>query len=276
MTDVPAYWLQPNSGIKENLFCKVANVDYGRRTLRFDDVDFKRTTKEDFCELLRKLKSDGSNAAVLSKFCGSYQHQCISCEDEFVPDHVLTNTNILIQGLFKIENECKDLEELRGMAKLVKIEVKAEEIDLVEQLTRRQASNPFWKHIRTGRITASILKDVVAASVEFPPPKLCLLKQICQPDSTLVNTPALSYGRANEPRAKEYVKSICANHLDAVVRECGVFIWMERPYIAASPDLILDCSCCGRVAIEIKCPYRLKKKTNLSKQLTVIDLVNAR
>ena len=34
----------------------------------------------------------------------------------------------------------------------------------------------------------------------------------------------------------------------------GLVIYKELPYIAASPDLEVECKCCGAGLVEIKCP----------------------
>jgi len=38
----------------------------------------------------------------------------------------------------------------------------------------------------------------------------------------------------------------------------GLFISEEAPYIAASPDGITKCDCCGCEVVEIKCPFCTK------------------
>ena len=40
-----------------------------------------------------------------------------------------------------------------------------------------------------------------------------------------------------------------------------LFIDPNRPYIAASPDGMFSCACHGDAVIEIKCPFKIRKKT---------------
>ena len=38
------------------------------------------------------------------------------------------------------------------------------------------------------------------------------------------------------------------------ITDTGLVISEELPYIAASPDLKVECKCCGAALMEIKCP----------------------
>ena len=44
-------------------------------------------------------------------------------------------------------------------------------------------------------------------------------------------------------------------HINFKIGDAGFFIGCENPYIGASPDGIVKCSCCGDGVIEVKCPY---------------------
>ena len=53
------------------------------------------------------------------------------------------------------------------------------------------------------------------------------------------------------------------------VKECGMFVNQEYPWLHATPDFLCSCDCCGEGCGEIKCPYRLKDldfKEYLTKQ----------
>ena len=55
-------------------------------------------------------------------------------------------------------------------------------------------------------------------------------------------------------------KERMSNHSNMVIRDAGLFISQERPYIGASPDAIVTCDCCGQGAVEVKCPYCFKDR----------------
>ncbi|XP_021694751.1 uncharacterized protein LOC110674771 [Aedes aegypti] len=230
-------------------------------------------SREDFLNLLDDLKSDGANSMVMQSKCDRVRFHCNQCERKWIPDDILLNKSILLQGHFDLRNELKTLQELRMIGKEVRLELSASEVEWVEQCTRDQFKSDLWNWVRIGRITASILKSVVNASNEFPPPKRCTLRSICHPYGINFETPATLYGRRNEPFARQHlIKLWAADHQNGVVSECGIFLNCEYPYMAATPDAIGSCTCCGKFAVEIKCPFRLDSKSNLDKQLSISDL----
>ena len=42
--------------------------------------------------------------------------------------------------------------------------------------------------------------------------------------------------------------------------ECGLVLMEESPFIGASSDSNLDCSCCWGGLLEVKCPSSIKRK----------------
>ena len=73
-----------------------------------------------------------------------------------------------------------------------------------------------------------------------------------------VDLMALKYGRNMEDIAKsKYVKQFKSQHKNTSSRECGLFIYEDLQFIGASPDLLLNCECCGDGVLEIKCPYSI-------------------
>ena len=46
--------------------------------------------------------------------------------------------------------------------------------------------------------------------------------------------------------------------MKTTVFEAGLFIDPYRPFLGASPDGIVNCKCCGKGVIEIKCPLCVK------------------
>ena len=70
--------------------------------------------------------------------------------------------------------------------------------------------------------------------------------------------PALKHGRDRDIKAvntfAEYIRNY---HQDCIISECGLVLDETMPYIGASPDQLMSCSCCGKACIEIKCPYSI-------------------
>lgn len=48
-------------------------------------------------------------------------------------------------------------------------------------------------------------------------------------------------------------------HSNATLKDCGLFVMQDHPYIGASPDGILSCDCCPLSVLEVKCPASLSK-----------------
>ena len=47
------------------------------------------------------------------------------------------------------------------------------------------------------------------------------------------------------------------HHKDVRYRQCGIFIDKTKQYLGASPDLLIECSCCGEAVVEIKNPFSI-------------------
>lgn len=108
-----------------------------------------------------------------------------------------------------------------------------------------------------GRITASTMKRVCAASLVKPP--LSLVKQIVYPEKIKFATTATKWGCSHEDTArKSYENLQKRKHADFEIQNAGFFISKQIGYVGATPDGIINCQCCGKGCIEIKCPYCLR------------------
>lgn len=136
------------------------------------------------------------------------------------------------------------------------MEISEAAIASIEHRTRKQSQSQRWFLYRAGRITASTIKSVCTARIETPP--ISLVKKICYPSNKL-NVAAVKYGKENEATALTHYKALSADvHTNARYSEIGLVISKEHPYFAATPDLIVECDCCGKGTVEVKCPYSVK------------------
>lgn len=132
-----------------------------------------------------------------------------------------------------------------------------ETVEKLNDATVGQNRNEQWYVLRKGRITSSNFHSVSCKikhnkSQDVVRP---LLSNIMGYTSVNPNLKALKYGREMEPIAKEsYQLCMKKGHTNVVFKNCGIFIDSCRPYLAASPDLIVSCSCCGDGVAEFKCP----------------------
>ena len=73
---------------------------------------------------------------------------------------------------------------------------------------------------------------------------------------------ATTYGCTYEKEAIEAYKSRMIGHSGFIIKSCG-FVDQESPFLDASPDGLVDCTCCGRGVLEVKCPFRAKEAYSL-------------
>lgn len=87
-------------------------------------------------------------------------------------------------------------------------------------------------------------------------PSVSIVKRICYPEESSFFSPSADWGRRKEDVARQaYVAQISKHHSSFKCEAAGVHISTEYPYIAASPDGLISCDCCGKGLLEIKCPY---------------------
>ena len=107
-----------------------------------------------------------------------------------------------------------------------------------------------------------------------------LVKSLLDP-TDISHLPQIARGVTEEMRARETVKHILdEHHTNMQVSECGLYLCVDQPYLGASPNGILTCSCCEPALLGIKCPtndldalkdlderLQLKKKFNYYVQI---------
>ena len=153
-----------------------------------------------------------------------------------------------------------DLEQACTRA-LNRIRVTHDEADFLEKSTVNQSKCLTWYEHRKGRITAShfytVSRHIASSSRTYPK---SIITSIMQYSGNIDHVPALRWGRENEDRAREaYTTRIQLEHQGVCVRCCGLVVNPKYPFLGASPDGILSCTCCSdTVLVEIKCPYKYR------------------
>ena len=158
-----------------------------------------------------------------------------------------------------------------------------EEIEHIEQITVGQAENEIWHIQRKARITASNYYQVSTKVETLLKSERENVNTDSLRDSLLEkkglneNIPSLKYGRNMEPIAKKkYLKYFTKEHKNTSSRESGLFVCKDKPFLGASPDLLVECSCCGQGIVEIKCPYSIVNKTPTSDNLPYLKTVEGK
>lgn len=97
-----------------------------------------------------------------------------------------------------------------------------------------------------------------------------LVSEIIFGGPDISHLPQIEWGIRNEKNAiKAFMAEVLSQHEGGLesFRECGLYIKGDRPYLAGSPDGIVNCKCCGLATIEAKCPYVVKNSNIHSKEV---------
>ena len=70
--------------------------------------------------------------------------------------------------------------------------------------------------------------------------------------------PTLKWGRQSEENARQDYKmmEMKKSHVHFEVQKAGLLISTKYPFLGATPNGIVSCSCCRTGLLEIKCPYK--------------------
>ena len=68
--------------------------------------------------------------------------------------------------------------------------------------------------------------------------------------------PAIKWGIEKEDIVRrEYIAKISSMHQGFQCTLTWLVVNPQYPFLGASPDALIKCSCCGQGIVEIKCPY---------------------
>ena len=137
-----------------------------------------------------------------------------------------------------------------------------DEIEALNQATVDQSKSSLWHNHRIYRITSSTMYRVHTKMLSVQANRKADTQHIVRVISGNT-TPFLNndmkYGQTLEPEAKKCLEKKLKKdgHRDVSVRQCGIIVHQKYPFIAGSPDGVVDCSCCASRPIEVKCPSTL-------------------
>ena len=137
------------------------------------------------------------------------------------------------------------------------------DVKFIESHPRKQSKSNLWFEARKGVITASKSKSCCHSDISQP--SKSLIMQVCYPEKCKFTTKATQYGIDHEKLARDSFKvHLEKEHQDVKIKDCGFFRSCQFPFLGATPDGIMSCSCCDHdYVIEIKCPYKCTPKTLL-------------
>uniref|UniRef100_A0A672QMK3 YqaJ viral recombinase domain-containing protein n=1 Tax=Sinocyclocheilus grahami TaxID=75366 RepID=A0A672QMK3_SINGR len=216
---------------------------------------FSIATQEQWESYLAQLQKVSPKAAILSTLP--------AYSDAFADPVQLFSAPDSLHSLRDKKMDGSELSILRLHCKTLasKADVTPEQAHFIERQTRMQYKCSSWCHFRTGRITASNMHSVFVSDLNNP--ALSTVRAVCYPSSRATNQcPATAWGRQNEENAiTQYKLQTMNHHCDMEISECGFIINPKFPQVGASPDGLVQCTCCGRGCIEIKCPHKYRHCT---------------
>lgn len=270
VTDLPAYWKKPPASISDNLYKKVRDIDFGRQIhwKFFTNNSSTSSSNTSRCrDLLNTLQTDELNVAAASLFCGeeNMDFSCTDCAYETEMEADLKDYNLqLLYDPLNTDTEA-ELKE-RASAFIRNLPKDPAMLKRIDTLTTSQSDSKWWNMFRSGRITASNLKDVCNTRLERP--SVSLIKKICYPSEISFSTAATRYGKKNEDKAVDQLyHSVKHLHINLQKKKSGLVIDSELPFLGASPDAIFLCDCHGIITIEVKCPFSARNREDMTDTL---------
>lgn len=131
-----------------------------------------------------------------------------------------------------------------------------ESLSLLEQVTQEQAKNQSWHVHRMGRITGTMFHRVFTSRDSS---RANLIADVMRYEEKELNVAAVKWGRDMEDRARaRYVEIQQDLHENFSLRPSGLVVKHGALHLAASPDGIFTCKCCGTGVLEVKCPHKYK------------------
>ncbi|KAH9372577.1 hypothetical protein HPB48_016477 [Haemaphysalis longicornis] len=214
------------------------------------------TPRTKFPDALDALHAHVPNAAIFTAF-SRYADDRDNTADPGCAEGPLES----LYELYDREWEAHSREEKDGtVASLMEKTLTHANIVDIEQRTRPQRECLEWYRQRCGRITGSVFAKVAKCKSAASAARLAT--NIAQPPLVQYQArgrkPApIKHGLENEPIARQaYTEYQTQQHENFQCSELGLCISKKWQFIAASPDGLVECSCCGRGVLEIKCPYK--------------------
>ena len=188
--------------------------------------------------------------ALRSKF----QRDLSSLLDQVNCDHAYSTCPI-IAAYYEVENVPPPLHLVRSLYEEHVCISPSEAIE-IEACTRSQTLSDLWHNERKLRICASIMKTVCHRKRDmnvksFIPSKL---------SPKAINSLAINYGKVHEDTAiRCYIEYQKDRGIQLTVCKCGLYINPAIPWLAATPDSIVEIDQ-EMGCLEVKCPFLCKTK----------------
>ena len=139
----------------------------------------------------------------------------------------------------------------------------------IEEDTREQHRCEQWKNQRFGRVTASVIHEVMTNTESIianrrknvVPKYSPLVNKIVNGNSDIGMLESVKWGKLHEDDPiRTFMAEEAVKHDGGLnnVRKCGLLMKIDEPFLVVSPDGLFSCKCCGIAVLEAKCPYCIK------------------
>ena len=267
VTQEKAYWLLP-SAHKDVEYKEVADIDFTAPKILKRKMDYQidngsknpksQTQRKscferygdptnqdvsDFYTALSKCGSKPARLSIISPYSKNY-----------VPKLLNDTYPKILTELYDLNTVDKNYLELSKICENIELSVTQEQAATVERETRCQSEDRSWFQFRAGRITASKIYSVCHTRTDLP--SQSLIKSICYPESYKFSSDSTNWGCQREKTARDLYSSGMADiHENFTVKDAGLHISTDHPFVGASPDGLVSCNSCEDGCLEIKCPY---------------------
>ncbi|XP_033762292.1 uncharacterized protein LOC117343858 [Pecten maximus] len=253
-TSTGCTWLEPNASLTRPLSPKrIADINFETDSTKdhaikpFPNV-YQAGPGKDPCsffnDILKGLKLANPSSVLYRTMCASSGNidEILSV---YKPSYMYSNSVDLSSTVCQTE--------FREFTNNLNISDKQSES--VNIATRGQSNNKNWKTMRSYLLTASNFGMVCRRQEKTPADNL--IKQLRGYKPIPEGVPSLQHGRRYENTARRaYIKehvTKCSGEVE--VKDMGVYVSQQFPFLGASVDGLITCSVCGSGALEIKCPY---------------------
>ena len=134
---------------------------------------------------------------------------------------------------------------------LIKLKISENDAQYLAEATNLQSKSLLWFEHQKGRVTASHFGEVSKTSMDNP--SRSLIEAILQ-SKRVAKVTALECKSNEDIARKAYISAVGNQHSSFEVQPTGLHLHINYPYVGASPDGLVFCSCCGPGLLEIKCP----------------------
>ena len=236
-TSVRCAWSRPSQGGKPSFS---VDLDFGKSS---STGYFPYTgTLVSLDKLIQGLEDAGCDAGI----CHYFNQESEKNQQAFPSP---SSNPVLIDPLDKLCEICANRDV--NVSDLVEaLRPTAEDVQLIQNMSVGQRNNPLWLDARQWRVTSSNFGRVCNRQFRHSYP-LSLLKTVLG-DYGTPHSAALQWGCDHESSAVQQYMVATSVQVD----ECGVFLSVDYPFLATSPDGVIWLGNEEFGIVEVKCPYK--------------------